>query len=120
MAHERHIYTTGDTISFGKSFRHKTGMSEPEQPRFNLRLTPSLQRRIKHAAIDNDRSINAEIIARLELSFAPDAATHLGEALTPFANLDPSERDQVKRLLNEAFEVLSRGKAARTSGGSRS
>lgn len=48
-------------------------MATPKQtdPQFKLRLTPGLKIRIERAAEENNRSMNAEIIARLEESFDP-------------------------------------------------
>ena len=51
-------------------------MATPKQtdPQFKLRLTPELKREIDASAAKNNRSINAEIIHRLELSFAMDTS----------------------------------------------
>lgn len=38
---------------------------------FGLRLQPDLKARVEAAAASNHRSINAEIVARLEASFSP-------------------------------------------------
>lgn len=40
-------------------------------PPFGLRMLPELRRQIEEAAALNGRSLNAEIVARLEASFAP-------------------------------------------------
>jgi hypothetical protein len=49
-------------------------MSESEKriPPFGLRLPPELKERVHEAAWRNNRSMNAEIIARLEASFEKD------------------------------------------------
>lgn len=46
-------------------------MATPKQtdPQFKLRLTPDLKHKIDKAAEASNRSMNAEIIARLEASF---------------------------------------------------
>ncbi|MER8380677.1 Arc family DNA-binding protein [Mesorhizobium sp. M1399] len=49
-------------------------------PSFHVRLPAAMQKRLKMAAAENDRSINAEILARLERSLELDAAD-LGQAL---------------------------------------
>lgn len=48
---------------------HYLGMSR-EDPQFKLRMPLELKARIEQAAKDNRRSLNAEIVARLEESFA--------------------------------------------------
>lgn len=47
-----------------------------EAPQFKLRMDAELKERVEKAAHDNHRSINAEIVARLEESFSakPDTA----------------------------------------------
>lgn len=49
-------------------------MAVPKQtdPQFKLRLTPELKVSIEKAADESGRSMNAEIIHRLEASFAAD------------------------------------------------
>lgn len=56
-------------------------------PPFGLRMPPELHGRIKEAATANSRSMNAEIIHRLEASFD-------GSTLTP---------DTIKRALREVL-----------------
>jgi hypothetical protein len=46
------------------------------------------------AAVENDRSLNAEVTSRLERSFP----------------LDDSERDEVLRLLAGAISIIDKGK----------
>ena len=41
-------------------------------PQYKLRLTPELKERLDEAAKDNNRSLNSEILARLEGSFASE------------------------------------------------
>lgn len=40
-----------------------------DDPHFRLRIPEALRNRIANAAFDNHRSLNAEIVARLEASF---------------------------------------------------
>lgn len=47
---------------------HNWGMSR-EDPQFKLRMTEALRDRIAESAKANGRSMNAELIARLEMSF---------------------------------------------------
>lgn len=82
-------------------------MSQQESPRFNLRLTPALQKRIKHAAIESERSVNAEILARLETTFSPDPTLQLAAVLRPFAGLDEQNRAKVVDLLAQVVDILA-------------
>jgi hypothetical protein len=60
----------------------------------HIRIDPTLLKRIKRAAVENDRSLNAEVTSRLERSFT----------------LDDSERDEVLRLLTGAISIIDKGK----------
>ncbi|NGO50472.1 Arc family DNA-binding protein [Allomesorhizobium camelthorni] len=68
-------------------------MPQPDKPSFHLRLTPALRKRIRVAAAENERSINAEIAARLERSFSPD----------------DEDRSKAVRLLTDALSILDKG-----------
>ncbi|MBI1620328.1 Arc family DNA-binding protein [Aquamicrobium zhengzhouense] len=68
-------------------------MSQPDPSSFHLRMPPALQKQIKRAALDNDRSINAEIVARLERTFGDD----------------DQARAEAARLLSQALTILDRG-----------
>lgn len=74
-------------------------------PPFGLRMPPSLHGRIKAAAEENARSMNSEIIARLEESFseprAPGHMTIVLEALPPGTH-------SVTMSVGEFFQYLSR------------
>lgn len=83
-------------------------MTQREDPRHNLRLTPELQKKLKHAAIDHGRSMNAEILTRLEGSFAPDPAAMLVEALRPVSALSDGDRKRVGELLIDLGSILSK------------
>ena len=88
----------------------KRGMTEHENPRHNLRLTPALKAKLGHSAIDNGRSMNAEILARLEQSFEPDPASRMVDALRPVASLTDADRKAAGRLLAELGDILARSK----------
>ncbi|MHA6684463.1 Arc family DNA-binding protein [Mesorhizobium sp. A556] len=68
-------------------------MSQSDPTSFHLRLSPALMKRIKLAAVENDRSINAEMFLRLESSF----------------DLADTKRQELRSLLNDAITVLDRG-----------
>lgn len=69
-------------------------MPKSEPPSFHVRLSPALMKRIKVAAIENGRSVNAEISARLEGSFEMS---------------DPA-RQEIRALLSQAIEIVNTGK----------
>lgn len=60
----------------------------------HIRITPALLKRIKMAAVENARSMNAEVAARLERSFP----------------LEDSDRDAVLKLLAEASAIIDSGR----------
>lgn len=70
-------------------------------PQFKLRIPPALKAQIDQAAAENRRSLNAEIVARLEESF--EAKTAQIAALTS----DPSDQviQMLSALQNELAEV---------------
>lgn len=78
------------TISGQRRFGDKSRMSQSNPPSFHLRLTPPLLKRIKLAAVENERSMNAEILARLERSFGDNDA----------------DRTKAIRLLSDAISLL--------------
>ncbi|WP_338633045.1 Arc family DNA-binding protein [Afipia carboxidovorans] len=82
-------------------------MKEPED-RHNLRLPKELKAKLAHARIDSGRSMNAEILDRLERSFAPDPATQMIEALQPVAALSDEDRQQVGALIAKIGSILSK------------
>lgn len=68
-------------------------MPKSEPSSFHVRLSPALMKRIRLAAVENGRSVNAEIFARLEGSFEMN---------------DPA-RQQIKALLSRAIEIVDAG-----------
>lgn len=93
MGYRWYFYASGGPI-FGRGrFGHKSFMSQSDPPSFHLRLTPPLQKQVKLAAVENDRSMNAEILARLERSFSN------GDA----------DRDAALKLLADAMDILDKG-----------
>lgn len=68
-------------------------MAPTEPPSFHLRLPAALLKQIKIAAADGERSLNAEIVARLERTFGDDAES----------------RKRVARLLKEALTIVDKG-----------
>lgn len=63
-----------------------TSATGRESDKFMLRLPEGMRDRLKHEAARNDRSLNAEIVARLTTSF--------------------EEQDKVLGLSNQQFEEL--------------
>lgn len=80
-------------------------MSKPpvsEQVQVNFRMPVELRDRIKAAAEDNHRSMNAEIIARLEDTFAPPIDLPPDEI-----QLDTDELVRMDRIMREFAELIA-------------
>ncbi|TIO62973.1 hypothetical protein [Mesorhizobium sp.] len=60
----------------------------------HIRITPALLKRLKLAAVEGGRSLNAEVTSRLERSFS----------------LDDADRDAVLELLAAAMAIVDKGK----------
>jgi hypothetical protein len=71
------------------------GMPQIDRLTIHIRVSPSLLKRIKIAAAKGERSMNAEIAARLERSFS----------------LDDGDRASAVKLLTDAITILDRGRA---------
>lgn len=93
-----------------------------ESDRFMLRLPDGMRDRIKAAAEENARSMNAEIIARLEASFVPGRGTsyavpnaaHLLEGIFEYLAAEgwtpPSQEvtdNKTRRILRDRKGTLS-------------
>jgi hypothetical protein len=87
-------------------FRHKAQM--PEDLRHNLRLPAALKKRLAHSAVDAGRSMNAEILARLEGSFTPQPMREIETILRGMASLSDADRQKVAELLSGAAAILSK------------
>jgi len=85
-------------------------MPQREDPRHNLRLPPELKAKLGHSAIDTGRSMNAEILARLEQSFAPDPSALLATALQPVGSMSDADRARVGQLLIDLGAILAKSK----------
>lgn len=82
-------------------------MPRPEPYKFNLRLTPEIEAALVRARKISARSMNAEILARLRLSFDPDPAARLTEIFRPLVErLDDDERERFVTSVSETIEVL--------------
>ena len=77
-------------ISPASGLGHKIGMQKADRLTSHIRLTPALKKRLKVAAAENGRSLNEEVVSRLEGSF----------------ELDGEQRARVKALLGEALAAL--------------
>lgn len=84
-------------------------MSSPEPPSFHLRLPQSLKDNLQAARGSN--SLNAEIVQRLQLSFAPDAALQIADILRPvLASLDEPDQARLVAMAAETIEILAKGR----------
>lgn len=96
------------TIPAAFCLGHKIGMSQREDPRHNLRMPPDLRKRLKLAAVENERSMNAELLARLEKSLEPDPAALIAEALKPISEMSAADRKKLGQLFSEIGELLAK------------
>lgn len=85
----------------------KRPMKGPDD-RHNLRLPAELKTKLAHARIDSGRSMNAEIVDRLEQSFDPNPAAQLVAALRPVAALSDEDRRQVGLLIEKIGAILAK------------
>ena len=80
---------------------------------FGLRMQPDLRAKIEAAAELNHRSLNAEIVARLEESFAGSTPPPTSEAAPP-AEQDAKEviqqLQEIAQMFREAAEWLPKKK----------
>jgi hypothetical protein len=84
-------------------------MSSPEPPSFHLRLPQSLKDNLQAARGSN--SLNAEIVQRLQLSFAPDPALQLADIIRPaLAALDESDQARIIAMAAETVGILVKGR----------
>lgn len=83
-------------------------MPQTDDQRHNLRLPLELKKKLAHSAVDHGRSMNAEILARLEASFAPDTSREIENLLRGISGLDAGDRALALDLLTKASEILSK------------
>ncbi|MBT1154326.1 Arc family DNA-binding protein [Aminobacter anthyllidis] len=83
-------------------------MPQRDDPRHNLRLPPLLKAKLAHSAIDSGRSMNAEILARLEASFTPEPTQLISELLQPMASLSEPDKVKLGELLVNVGAILAK------------
>ena len=79
-----------------------------EDPQLKIRLPLELKEKITQSAADHGRSINSEVVARLEQSFEPEIQVHetLEFKLMMQSYLDQAE--QIKELKTMLEQVLKK------------
>ena len=85
-------------------------MSENQRdPQYKLRWSEDLRQKIAQSAKEHNRSMNADIVARLEQSFEPEIQVHetLEFKLMMQSYLDQAE--QIKELKTMLEQVLKKG-----------
>jgi len=85
-------------------------MSEPKYPsqlaeRFQIRMPDGLRDRIAEAAKANSRSMNSEIVARLEDSFGDKTLTLIGDPEGFFVSA-VKQREMTEQLIAKAEALL--------------
>ena len=71
-------------------------------------MSPELRAKLAHSAIDSERSLNAEIVWRLERSFDPDPSVQLAVVFKAIASLSESDRRKVGELLTSVGSILAK------------
>jgi plasmid stability protein len=88
------MFNGGETMEDRKPYPSEAA------PRFMVRLPDDMRERLKVAAKESNRTMNAEIVARLEASFREPAATG-GEALAKRLAKIESRLDTLRECLAE-------------------
>lgn len=83
-------------------------MPQSEDPRHNLRLPPELKKKLAHSAVDHGRSMNAEIIERLDKSFEPAPMRNVEDLLKTLLPLRDDDRAEVAAMLAKVALILSK------------
>lgn len=83
--------------------RNKRRMNANDAARFNLHIGADLKKRIKLAGVVNNRTMNGEIVNRLERSFDPDPLD-----LRALLSLDGDDRSKAAELLHQLTGLLSK------------
>lgn len=87
-------------------------MAAPKQtdPQFKLRLTPEVKAKIEHAANESGRSMNAEILWRLERSFMSPQEAQDDDIAREQNNLrerlDRLEKQEKERVFESEIETI--------------
>lgn len=78
-------------------------------PQYNLRWPEELRQKVAQSAKEHNRSMNADIVARLEQSFEPEIQVHetLEFKLMMQSYLDQAE--QIKELKTMLEQLLKKG-----------
>lgn len=81
-------------------------MAAPKQtdPQYKLRLTHELKGRIERSALEHNRSMNAEIVTRLEEAYARDDSA--GGIKFDMSRLTENEKTEMAEYLAKAALVL--------------
>jgi hypothetical protein len=83
-------------------------MPQPEDPRHNLRLPTELKKKLAHSALDNGRSMNAEILDRLDKSFSPSPLQNMEALFNGIASLSDKDRAEVSTMLAKVASILGK------------
>jgi hypothetical protein len=81
-------------------------------PPFGLRMQPGLKRRLEEAAKANGRSLNSEIVARLERSFREDGRVASPVPAQYQEKLDEIEQIALSAMLSPRWGAIEKRLAA--------
>lgn len=82
-----------------------------KDPRHNLRLPATLKFKLAQAAFDNSRSVNAEILSRLEKSFRTPLPFTADEIFAVISAIDEKHHEEIIRLMTVIGAIIARHKA---------
>lgn len=98
-----HAWCHRDMLAVNGLVWHRDFMAR-EDPKFMLRLPGDMRDRIAEAAKANNRSMNAEIVARLEATFSGGisaAGALMGLAVRALSLLEPNKLESVLKAAKE-------------------
>lgn len=71
-----------------------------------MRLPPDLKAKLQHAAIDGNRSMNAEILSRLERSFEPDPLAEIAGFLRATSAVGEADQARIMDMLTQIAGLI--------------
>ena len=75
-------------------------------PQINVRVEAEFKKKLEHAAIESGRSLNAEVVRRLEQSFEHQESNDIAQLKQQIERMDQT----IKTLATTLQSVANRGK----------
>ncbi|WP_104492730.1 Arc family DNA-binding protein [Paracoccus denitrificans] len=80
-----------------------TDSTPKQEPPYGLRMPPDLKARVKAAAEANNRSMNAEIVSRLEETFLAESFATTGKSADNLADIDDLAEKLVALIMEKGL-----------------